>query len=349
MADSTATTWWPARWAATIRRRPPAAAPDLPPTSRRTSTPGAADPAPGDRGAQRAHRRPPLSDVAPERSGSTASSRIEQAMSTTSAVTLSGGSIRTTQSSRPPSSTISPAAQAPRLHPLGQLAGRPAVDRVRQLDTPHQARGRGRPAPRGACRSTSSRRAICAARARTLPSTSSRSHDPHCLRAGGEGQLVAAEGAGVRARRPHVQPLVVEDDRHRLADPGQRLRRHDHVRLDAVLLEGEPRAGPPAAGLHLVDHQRDAQLAGQPPQPPHELGVGDNDAALALHHLDDHRGRAAKSRRSGRAASARGSSTQLVAQLSRVSPSGQSRTVGEREEMHARHPVGDRRLFARGR
>ena len=43
---------------------------------------------------------------------SSASIRIEQAVSTTVSVTLSGGSIRTTQSSRPPSSRISPVPSA---------------------------------------------------------------------------------------------------------------------------------------------------------------------------------------------------------------------------------------------
>src|SRR5688500_452031 len=42
----------------------------------------------------------------------TALMRIEQATSTTSADTLSGGGMRTTQSSRPPSSTISPSESA---------------------------------------------------------------------------------------------------------------------------------------------------------------------------------------------------------------------------------------------
>ena len=65
--------------------------------------------------------------------------RIEQAMSTTSAVTFSGGSIRTTQSSRPPHSRISPLAQGPGLHVAASApAGRPSP-RSGQLDAPHQA------------------------------------------------------------------------------------------------------------------------------------------------------------------------------------------------------------------
>ena len=77
----------------------------------------------------------------------------------------------------------------------------------------------------------SAARSICAARARTFPSTSSRRMISTAARPRRERDLVAAERSRVRPGRPHVEPLVVEDDRHGLADPGQRLRRHDDVRV----------------------------------------------------------------------------------------------------------------------
>ena len=118
-----------------------------------------------------------------------------------------------------------------------------------------------------------SRAATCSPRSRTFSSTRSRRTMSTAAGAGGEGQLVAAEGADVRPGGPAVQRLVVEDHRDRGADAAEGLGRDDDVGLDVVLLEGEPGPGAPAPGLDLVDDERDAELAGQGPHAPDELAA----------------------------------------------------------------------------
>jgi hypothetical protein len=95
----------------------------------------------------------------------------------------------------------------------------------------------------------------------------------------------------VTAGPPAVQAAAVQDDRHRQAEPGKAFRRDDHVRLDTVLLERIPGAGAPAAGLHLIDDQRDVQLPGGRGDPLHEIGRCRNGPALTLNELHDDSGR----------------------------------------------------------
>ena len=59
---------------------------------------------------------------------------------------------------------------------------------------------------------------------------------------------------------------------------------------DAEVLEAEPLAGAPEAGLHLVDHEQQAALVAQAAHALEVLGGGRVDAALALHRLEQHRG-----------------------------------------------------------
>ena len=81
---------------------------------------------------------------------------------------------------------------------------------------------------------------------------------------GGAGERVAAEGRAVHPRGEHRADLGAEGDeradRHAAAEAlGQRHR----VGHDARLVEGEPRAGAADAGLHLVEHEQRAGLAGE--------------------------------------------------------------------------------------
>ena len=133
-----------------------------------------------------------------------------------------------------------------------------------------------------------------------------------------------------------------------MADAGERLRRDDHVGLDAVVLEGEPGAGAPAAGLHLVDDQRDVELAGERRAAAgRSRGRRGDDAALALHHLHHARPPAAGCRRWGRCRACSSTARQRVAQRLAAQPSGQRAQFEIREEVDARHPVRDRAPSAR--
>jgi hypothetical protein len=127
--------------------------------------------------------------------------------------------------------------------------------------------------------------------------------------------------------------------------PLSALGRDDHVGLDVVLLEGEPGAGAPAAGLHLVDDQGDAQLPRELPDPQHELLPGRDHAAFALHHLHDHGGGQLQAavrvaQRALQEAHAVG-----LAGL-RVEGERAAAARGEGEEAHAGHAVGDGSLLA---
>lgn len=57
------------------------------------------------------------------------------------------------------------------------------------------------------------------------------------------------------------------------------------------MLEGEHLASAGEATLDLIDDQRYAGLLGDPPQTSQPFDVRRDHPALALHHLDDHRGR----------------------------------------------------------
>ena len=70
---------------------------------------------------------------------------------------------------------------------------------------------------------------------------------------------------------------------------GDRLRNDHEVRLDAVVLDGEHPARAAEARLHLVDDQQDAVLVAEAADARHELGRSNDEAAFALHRLDDDR------------------------------------------------------------
>ena len=62
------------------------------------------------------------------------------------------------------------------------------------------------------------------------------------------------------------------------------------VGLDAVVLDREHPPGAAEAGLHLVDDEEDPLAVADRAQPLHELRRRGDEAALALHRLDDDRG-----------------------------------------------------------
>ena len=103
------------------------------------------------------------------------------------------------------------------------------------------------------------------------------------------GERIAAEGRAVRAGREDVHDLAAGDKGgHRQHPAAERLAQDQAVGTDALVLEGEPRAGAAQAGLHLVEDQQhavcvaDAAQGGEPARRRHD------DAGLALDRLDKH-------------------------------------------------------------
>jgi len=111
------------------------------------------------------------------------------------------------------------------------------------------------------------------------------------LRGGDEGQVVAAERAAVGARLPDVQFGLHQHQRHGQSETGQRLRQRDDVGLDPGRLETEEAAGTAAADLDIVDDHQHVVATAQLLQVLQPAQRRDVDPALALHGLDDHRGR----------------------------------------------------------
>ncbi|MCY1442817.1 hypothetical protein D9M71_592040 [compost metagenome] len=69
------------------------------------------------------------------------------------------------------------------------------------------------------------------------------------------GHLVTAEGAGVGARLPGVEPLAIDHHRQRQA-AADGFGQHHHIRSDASVLESEHLASTGKATLDFVDDQR---------------------------------------------------------------------------------------------
>ncbi len=95
-----------------------------------------------------------------------------------------------------------------------------------------------------------------------------------------------------------AQPAQVRriDDRGLARHRGQRhprrdrLGHDDQVRLHAAMLDGEPAPRAAEAGLHLVGDQHDAVLVAQRAHLAQIVVRRGDEAALALHRLDDQRG-----------------------------------------------------------
>ena len=104
-------------------------------------------------------------------------------------------------------------------------------------------------------------------------------------------QRVAAVGAAQPARAGGVHQLGPPGDRGQGQPGGDRLGRDgevgDHAR---VLLGGVQGAGAAEARLDLVGHERDLQAPAHVGDPLHPAGRWGDEAALALHRLDDQAG-----------------------------------------------------------
>ena len=71
---------------------------------------------------------------------------------------------------------------------------------------------------------------------------------------------IAAKRGQVIARLERRRDLVAGGERAERESVGNALGRHQNIRLDPVMLEGEHRARAPEAGLHLVGNKQDAVL-----------------------------------------------------------------------------------------
>ena len=115
--------------------------------------------------------------------------------------------------------------------------------------------------------------------------------------------FAAAHASGLPTYVPPWSPrltvfatcLGTHERAHRKAAADALAERH-RVRRHAVVLPGEPVAGAADAGLDLVEDQERAVLAAELAQAGEVAGRRDVDAALALHRLDDERGRRAVDR-----------------------------------------------------
>ena len=129
--------------------------------------------------------------------------------------------------------------------------------------------GSGRPAPRSA-----------AGIRRTLDLVEHRER-----RRAGDG--VAAEGAAEPSGFRRVHNLCSARDGGQREPAAERLSRDEQVRLDAVVLDRPNGAGAADAGLHLVVDVEGAVLPAELREAGREVVRHDDEAAFALHGLDD--------------------------------------------------------------
>src|ERR671922_125888 len=100
---------------------------------------------------------------------------------------------------------------------------------------------------------------------------------------------VADVGAADRGVGRRVHDLGAADHPREREAGGDRLRDDHEVGLDAVVLDRPHATGPSVARLHLVDDEHDPVLVADPTHSAQELARRDDEAALALHGLDDDR------------------------------------------------------------
>ena len=101
---------------------------------------------------------------------------------------------------------------------------------------------------------------------------------------------VADEGAADAAGDGRVHDLGAAEHARERQAVRDRLRDADQVGLDARVLDREEAAGAAEAGLHLVGDEDDAVAVADLAHACDELGRRDDEAALALHRLEDDRG-----------------------------------------------------------
>src|SRR5919199_1380171 len=106
-------------------------------------------------------------------------------------------------------------------------------------------------------------------------------------RRGGAGDRVAAEGAAEAARGDGVHELGPAGDSGERKAAADRLPGDEKVRLGVVVLDRPYRTGAADAALHLVVDVEDPVAVAEPAQALREVGRHGDEAALALHGLED--------------------------------------------------------------
>ena len=325
--------------------------------SRATSTSGtsgraaAARPAgaAGGPGRRRGHRRRP----GYERSAARWRRRAGRApQSACSSVMISGGSRRSDAVVPAAQLDDEPAVQALRADRAGQRRVRPAGRRSASGAASGSTSSTPiiRPAPAhvadAAVLGAAAARSSASIRAPSLAGPVGQPFSRDVAQGRGAGrhrELVAAEGAGVRAGRPGVELLPVDDHGQRQA-AADRLGQHHDVRDDAAVLDRPERAGAADAGLDLVDDERDAALRGDPahlraatrPAP----GPRRPRPAPARRSSP----RAAARRRAGRRAASRRTRARSPGRCSPPMPNGQRYAYGYGRRVTSGGGPADRRL-----
>ena len=106
----------------------------------------------------------------------------------------------------------------------------------------------------------------------------------------GERRAVQIEAVARSRRRGSCTSRARHRGRDRRHAAAERLAKHEHVGHEPVALEGEQRAGPAEAGLHLVEDEERAVPPAQLLRLGEVAGRQPADAGLRLDRLDDERG-----------------------------------------------------------
>lgn len=105
-----------------------------------------------------------------------------------------------------------------------------------------------------------------------------------------EGEIIAAESAGMFRRFPEIDFGIDEDEGHGEPQAAERFGKHHDVRLETRLLKTEEAPASPIAHLDIVNDEEDIELAANSLQAPKPLGRGHIDASFGLNRFQDDRG-----------------------------------------------------------
>ena len=223
----------------------------------------------------------------------------------------------------PPSVIVSGGVSRSASRPRCRRAGRARAPRRRPARRAVRARAaRSSPRPRHAAERA---RSSCDTFARTCASSSSSTRVDD--RAGGGARdRVAAERGGVVAGLERRRRVVGDEQRADRQPVREPLRERHRVGPDAELLPREERAGAADAGLHLVEDEQRAVLVGERAREREDLRRERPDAALALHRLEQDRGRRRRRRRRRRGVvrASRSARPGRAARTARASPAAPS-------------------------